>query len=259
MKIFPIMVTGSLLFLTSCNANEQANNDKVSADSNQVQAEQTTNKPAASQDNTNSEWIADVKNQLIMQKAVLPQTVPVATGNYVAVNIDDNTLDSYNVSFYSSETKKDINDPSLTSNENVQPLAKFSANVTSEASNTFPTFNEKDIPEDMSVDLGYGMKGMIEGAAGSTYLQWKEGRWVMQVKTVSADNRDIEAVGKEMVEYLESHSLPAPNDNGFVEVSYPAGEDNAETRIIWEDGDTIYELSTTGKPVDALKMAVSAE
>ncbi|TRZ36568.1 hypothetical protein CEQ21_13680 [Niallia circulans] len=259
MKIFPIMVTGSLLFLTSCNANEQANNDKVSADSNQVQAEQTTNKPAASQDNANSDLIADVKNQLKMQEAVLPQTVPVATGNYLAANIDENTEESYSVRFYSSETKKDINDPSLTSNENAQPLVKFSANVNNETSNSFPSFNEKDIPEDMSVDLGYGIKGMVEGAAGSTYLQWKEGRWVLQVKTVSADNQDIEAIGKEMVEYLESHSLPAPKDNGFVEVSYPAGENHAETRITWEDGDNIYALSSTGEPVDALGMAVSVE
>jgi len=256
MKIFPIMFTASCLILTSCSTEEQINsaeNTKVSASGNQVQAEQTSNNKEASPDDYNREVLTDIRNELKIKDTVLPQSFPVQSGNYLGAHIEENTEDGYSVHFYESVSEE--------SNQAGEPLAEFTAARmdNNEDNSMFPAFNEKDIPEDMAVDLGYGINGLLEGAAGSTYLQWKEGRWVLQIKAVSADNRDLKADGIRIVEYLEEHALPVPHDDGRVEVSYPGGENNAEIRILWEDESILYTLSTIGEPVDGLKMAVSVE
>lgn len=256
MKIFPIMFTASCLFLTSCSTEEQVNsagNPKASASSNQVQAVQTANNTDASPDDYNRSVLTDIRKELKLKGTMLPQSLPVQSGNYLGAHIEENTEEGYSLHFYESVSEE--------SNQAGEPLAEFTAAVMdkNEDNSLFPAFNEKDIPENMSVDLGYGIKGVLEGAAGSTYLQWKEGRWLLQIKAVSADNRDLKADGKRIVEYLEEHKLPVPHDNGRVEVSYPVEENNAEIEIIWEDESILYTLSTTGEPVDALKMAVSVE
>ncbi|MFP7473223.1 hypothetical protein SFC55_19635 [Niallia taxi] len=253
MKVFPIMLTASCLLLTGCSTKEQANsteNTKVSASSNQVQAEQTANNTDAATELTNREVLTDIRNELKIKDALLPESFPVEDGNYLGAHIEENTQVGYSIRFYESVAED--------SNQAGEPLAEFTA-TTDEDAPAFPAFDEENIPEDMSVDLGYGINGILEGAAGSTYLQWKEGRWILQIKAVSADNRDLQVDGKKMVKYLEEHALPAPHDEGMVEVSYPKGENNAEIRIIWEDDSTLYTLATTGDPVDALKMAVSVK
>lgn len=62
-----------------------------------------------------------------------------------------------------------------------------------------------------------------------------------------------------MVDYLEEHSLPAPEDMGVVFIQYPQGGEDVNVDIRWQDEDKIYQLKTTKVPLDALEMAVSME
>lgn len=76
---------------------------------------------------------------------------------------------------------------------------------------------------------------------------------------MSADNRNSNADGIRIVEYLDKYALPVPHDDGRMERSYIEGENNAEVKIIWEDESILYTLLTKWEPVEALKMAVSVE
>ncbi|MER2059153.1 MAG: hypothetical protein ABTA16_10040 [Niallia sp.] len=115
------------------------------------------------------------------------------------------------------------------------------------------------IPDDMKVELGHQIIGMKEGAAGSSYLLWKEGRWVLQIKSISADELDTINIARKMVDYLEENALPVPKDNGRIEVSYPQNAEKVEVTARWEEENIVYTLETEEVPINALMMTVSTE
>lgn len=59
-----------------------------------------------------------------------------------------------------------------------------------------------------------------------------------------------------MVDYLESHSLPAPKDAGMIYVNYPEGGDSVN---VWRENKMVYQLKTNKVPLDALKMTTSVK
>lgn len=115
------------------------------------------------------------------------------------------------------------------------------------------------MPEDMTVDLGHGIKGLAEGAAGSQYLTWQEGRWTLQIRSFSEDQMNNPAIAKKMVQYLEAHKLPVPKDKGFAQVHYASGGKAVQVTISWQDGKQIHQLQTSRVPLDALAMVVSVQ
>ncbi|MBN6189261.1 hypothetical protein JQN58_20630 [Aneurinibacillus sp. BA2021] len=108
------------------------------------------------------------------------------------------------------------------------------------------------------MDLGYGIKGSAEGGAGHSYLAWREGRWILQIDSLSQDQLDNQAIAKKMVAYLEKHALPAPKDKGRVKVTYRPEGNHVQVTIYWQNDRIIYELETDQVPLNALQMAVSA-
>ncbi|MCC3377772.1 hypothetical protein LKX83_32520, partial [Cohnella sp. REN36] len=88
-------------------------------------------------------------------------------------------------------------------------------------------------------------------------LSWREGRWLLQIDSLSQDQLDNQAIAKKMVAYLEEHALPAPKDNGRVKVTYRPGGNDVQVVIYWQKGRVVYELETDQVPLDALQMAVS--
>ncbi|WP_434756562.1 hypothetical protein [Paenibacillus amylolyticus] len=155
-----------------------------------------------------------------------------------------------------------LNDSLLTSSNNKVPfLASYEVKTYKNPNQTdiFPETDLKNIPKDMMVDLGHGIQGMMEGAAGSQYLTWKEGRWTMQIRSISEDQMNNTGIAKKMVEYLEKHMLPAPKDKGFVNVEYASGGKTVRVTITWQDGKQIHQLKTEQVPLDALGMVVSVK
>ncbi|WP_458460598.1 hypothetical protein [Paenibacillus sp.] len=206
--------------------------------------------------------IKQVRNQLKMEDAALPTSFTLAKDTYLGAAIPSNTSDAFIVNFYATTESVAINDQSLTASDSKVPvLASYEVKTYKDPdqSDIFPETDLKDIPKDMAVDLGHGIKGMSEGAAGSQYLTWKEGRWTLQIRSVSEDKMNNPGIAKKMVEYLESHTLPVPKDKGYIIVEYPSGGKSVHVTISWQDGNTIHQLKTDQVPLEALDMAVSAK
>ncbi|NUU76596.1 hypothetical protein [Paenibacillus xylanilyticus] len=212
------------------------------------------------QSSTN-EVVQEVRSQLKLKHAVLPTSFPLEKGKHLAAAIPSNTADAFKVNFYSVDQSVPVNDASLTATNSKAPSMLASFEVKSDkdpdSKGIFPDTDLSNIPEDMSVDLGHGIKGMAEGAAGSQYLTWKEGRWTLQIRSVSEDKMNNPGIAKKMVEYLESHTLPAPKDKGFVNVEYPSGGKTVNVTISWQEGNQIHQLQTDQVPNEALGMVVS--
>ena len=106
-----------------------------------------------------------------------------------------------------------------------------------------------------AVDLGYNITGHMQGAAGSTYLNWQEGKWSLTVRGINSENQDPVPVAKEMVAYLEEGFLPVPKSVGQVTVDLGiSGYQKAQ--VVWQEDETVYRV-THQDPVSALKTAVS--
>ncbi|MFS0869450.1 hypothetical protein [Paenibacillus xylanilyticus] len=244
------------------------NNSSNSSGGTDTTAGETTNSGSESSHGTQGqpstdEVIQEVRSQLKLNNAVLPTSFPLEQGKHLASAILSNTADAFKVNFYSVDQSVPVNDASLTASNSKAPALLASYEVKSakdlDSTGIFPDTDLSNIPEDMSVDLGHGIKGMAEGAAGSQYLTWKEGRWTLQIRSVSEDNMNNPGIAKKMVEYLESHTLPAPKDKGFVNVEYPSGGKTVKVTVSWQEGDQIHQLQTDQVPNEALGMVASVK
>lgn len=206
--------------------------------------------------------IKDIRSQLKMKNALLPTSFSLEKGKHLTASITSNTSDAFHINLYSTDQPVAVNDASLTASGSKMPvLASYEVKTYKDPNSTdiFPETDLKDFPKDMTVDLGHGIKGMTEGAAGSQYLTWTEGRWTLQIRSISEDNMNNPGIAKRMVEYLESHTLPAPKDKGFVNVEYPSGGKSVNVKISWQDGKQIHQLQTEQVPLEALGMVVSVK
>lgn len=206
--------------------------------------------------------IKQVRNQLKMKDATLPTSFTLDKGTSLGAAILSNTADAFKVNFYATTQSVAINDQSLTASDSKIPvLASYEVKTYKDPKQPeiFPETDLKDIPADMAVDLGHGIKGMSEGAAGSQYLTWQEGRWTLEIRSVSEDEMNNPGIAKKMVEYLELHTLPVPKDKGYIKVEYPSGGQSVHVTISWQDGNQIHQLKTDQVPLEALGMVVSVK
>lgn len=244
-------------------------NSEPGADENEAEAD-GTEENSTEEDNgqsgstqTTEDVIGKVKGQLKMENAILPASFPLKEGTHLSASIEEDKTDSYQVTFYQTNEVVPVNDPSLTPDGNAPVVAVFKAHNKTAADNEqelFPPMSvDEEIPAEMAIDLGHGIKGMAEGAAGHKYLSWKEGNWILQIRSVSEDQMDDQAIARQMVDYLETHYLPAPHDDGRIKVHYRQGGNEVENDIYWEDGERIYELKTKKVPLEALEMTISTK
>ncbi|WP_445489089.1 hypothetical protein [Niallia sp. 03133] len=244
----------------SSQSNTEQTNEEKDAATSEDGAVNNMNTAQKNKPSTPKETISSVKNQLKMDGAILPYDFPLSKGTYLGAKIEENSPDAYKVSFYETAEKTAINDSSLESDKDASFLAAFtSKNKISDSQNDIftPTANVDKIPNEMAVDLGHHIKGSIEGAAGHHYLAWREGRWILQIESLSEDKLDQVGIAKKMVEYLETHTLPIPHDEGRVKVNYKQGGEDVEVGIYWQDGNTLYQLETEEVPNNALMIAIS--
>ena len=245
------------------NENEAGTQENTTTtDSQETSGSKANDNQAATGQSDVNEVIQQIRNQLTIKNASLPTSFTLEKGSYLSAVIPSNTADAFKVNFYATTKPVAINDASLTASDSKVPVLAFYEVKTykdPDQPEIFPETDLKDIPDDMAVDLGHGIKGMSEGAAGSQYLTWQEGRWTLQIRSVSEDEMNNPGIAKKMVEYLESHTLPVPKDKGYIKVEYPSGGKAVHVTISWQDGNKIHQLKTDQVPLEALGMAVSVK
>ncbi|MBT2282852.1 hypothetical protein J7E78_04790 [Paenibacillus polymyxa] len=245
------------------NENETGTKeDTNTTDNEDTSGSKTNDNQVATGQSGVNDVIKQVRNQLKMEDAALPTSFTLDKGTSLGAAILSNTADTFKVNFYETTQSVAINDQSLTASDSKIPLlASYEVKTYKDPNQPeiFPETDLKDIPADMAVDLGHGIKGMSEGAAGSQHLTWQEGRWTLEIRSVSEDEMNNPGIAKKMVEYLESHTLPVPKDKGYIKVEYPSGGKSVHVTISWQDSNNIHQLKTDQVPLEALGMVVSVK
>jgi len=108
------------------------------------------------------------------------------------------------------------------------------------------------------INLGRGITAW--GTAGMEHAryEWREGNWNIEIRFYTV-NRGVKDVAENMVSYLHTHLLPAPNNHGVILVQSTAPNSTAfkwKTVIAWQEGTKVNELQQTGNPIQALQTAV---
>jgi hypothetical protein len=181
-------------------------------------------------------------------KIILPTTFP--GHQQVEINIDENTSSNYTITYQTPE------------HEQIATFTGKLYSTTKEAKANIADFMDgKEVPEnsETAIDLGHGITGYGEGAAGHAYFSWQEGNWTLSIASLTQDEMDHPAIAKIMVDFLETHYLPAPKDMGIVDVNYPNGGNAVDVDIRFQEDNMVYQLQTNEVPVDALSTTVSVK
>lgn len=259
-KSFIVMGLCSMLLIGCSNGSDSAESSssestvESSAESSESTSQASEN--SSSQEETSESSTEEsessttgINDELVMDPTVvlLPTDLP---GNSKA-SIVTNSEEEYTVAY----TDEQGND-----------LATVSGTIYTDADTALEKMEEKmngavqvTPNEESAVDLGHGIEGYGEGAAGNQYFSWEEGNWDFTIHTRSVDEMDAPGIAQKMVDYLEKNALPAPSEKGMMLADYPEGGETVSVDIIWQKENRVYELTTSQVPLDALKMSVSME
>lgn len=222
---------------SSSAVSETSSEETASSSTDQESQETPSNEP----NDISSEF------KMIPELVLLPTTFPTTEPSSVTANLITNEGDNYTVSY--TDVQGELAEVTGTVYEN--PASA------SEELGTFLNGKSVEPHEEGSSDLGYGITGYGEGAAGTQQFSWQEGNWLFSIRSVSEDQMDNPGIAKKIVAYLEEHYLPAPKDQGIVYIQYPQGGEEVNVDIRWQKNNIIYQLKTTRVPLDALEMVVS--
>ena len=108
------------------------------------------------------------------------------------------------------------------------------------------------------MNLGYGITAKVSGAMGHARYEWQEGNWTIEIRFLTM-NTGVKQAAENMVSYLHTHMLPAPNNHGVILVNNTDTNKtfNPKTTIAWQEGTKVNELQQTGNPVQALQTVVN--
>lgn len=222
---------------SSSAVSETSSEETASSSTDQESQETPSNEP----NDISSEF------KMIPELVLLPTTFPTTEPSSVTADLITNEGDNYTVSY--TDVQGELAEVTGTVYEN--PASA------SEELGTFLNGKSVEPHEEGSSDLGYGITGYGEGAAGTQQFSWQEGNWLFSIRSVSEDQMDNPGIAKKIVAYLEELYLPAPKDQGIVYIQYPQGGEEVNVDIRWQKNNIIYQLKTTRVPLDALEMVVS--
>lgn len=110
------------------------------------------------------------------------------------------------------------------------------------------------------LNLGFGIKADQNGSLGTYTINWTDGNWTMIVTGPSSSPET--QVAKQVVTYLHTHKLPAPQKKGAIFIHQPGSSSNAaadwHSTIAWQEGNNVYQLKQDGKPLHALQIVLNS-
>ncbi|UUX34946.1 hypothetical protein [Fundicoccus culcitae] len=148
--------------------------------------------------------------------------------------------DDFNILYYAEDKPIEINDLAV---NNLTPIAAFQKSTYDTEQHAADAVQQVLDLQGQKVDLGYGITGYMQGAAGSSYLNWQEGNWSLVVQASNIDNEDPVPLAKEIVTYLEEIYLPAPTSVGQITLRVTPTGNYKDNTVIWQDGNIVYKVS----------------
>lgn len=269
-KLLALSLTGALLVGCSDDSSSSdestseevgtAEDSDLSSESTEDSSEETTEEDGSSteengEDESNDESDSqsssnDIQLEMDSSKVLLPTTFPNVEKSSLSTNIVTNNPDQYTVEYLTEQDQSFVE---------VSGTMYKNSDLANEELSTFTDGKTVGKIEENSTDLGHDITGYGEGAAGTQYFGWSEGNWQFLIESASEDQMNNPDIAKQMVEFLQENYLPAPDDTGMVYVNYPAGGDEVNVNIRWQDQEMVYQLMTSEVPLDALEMTTSFE
>lgn len=148
--------------------------------------------------------------------------------------------DNFNIYYYAEEEAIAVNDPAVNELDPIASLEKTTYETEEEA---VEAVNQVLDLQGEEVDLGYGLTGYMQGAAGSTYLNWQEGYWSLIVQANNVEDEDPVPLAQEVVEYLEEVMLPAPSQVGQIQLRVTPDGSLEANSVTWQEGNVVYRIN----------------
>lgn len=209
-------------------------------------------------DQTGSNGVADQSNQSDTEEADTDNQIDDSGESNEDASSSEEGNASENAESSNEEDMDDKSSEKESTDQDTSPVKEENYSTEEEAVNAIEGYREI---EQTNVDLGSGIKGFVEGAAGHQYISWNEGNWLVEIDFPSDPQyavdtyEDGELMAKSIVNYLEDHMLPPPDQRGTIEIR--GFSDNPKTLIRWQQGTSVYEIDQkTSEPIEALQTAV---
>jgi hypothetical protein len=248
---------------STTSSSTKESTTKSSASSSSTKATSTEPKTSETQtaaqpeNNTPEKQATTVLDELgaLFPNDRLPQRLLTSrTATYLtAATTGTADQNNFRVLYYAEDHPIAVNDPAV---NNLQPIASFEKKTYGSAEEAAAGVEQVIDTGGNKVDLGYGITGYEQGAAGSTYLSWQEGNWSLVVRASNIGGEVAEPLAKEVVTYLEKAMLPAPKNIGQISLTASVSDSYQINSAAWQKDTIVY----TVKHFDALqtvKMAVS--
>lgn len=193
-------------------------------------------------------------------KSAYPDSLPTRiltadSPEYVsAATTGTKDMDNYRILYYAEKEAIGVNDPQL---DEKKPIAAFEKKTYATHGEAALAVNQIVDDGGKEVDLGHQITGHQQGAAGSSYISWREGNWMLAVQASNVEGEKPLPLAKDAVAYLEEASLPAPDQDGQINLVV-TGSDYESNRVTWQEGRVVYTIQHQ-EAMAALKMAVSVQ
>ncbi|MGE8002601.1 hypothetical protein [Lysinibacillus sp. NPDC093216] len=231
--------------------NKPQEEERPSHEKQQEPSKTNTGNTVAS--NTQAGALKNIKDQLKTNlPIILPKGLPITKGTFLTATTKKEA-NQVEVQFFESKEVLPINDKKLNNSQTAMIIARLVVKQYPNAKEA----NEQILYQNFSqnggqkVDLGYNIKGYQDAGAGSLWTGWNVGRWALATHTRTDNPEAGVKLAKQAVQFLETHMLPIPKQNGFARLDvYKSGN-----TIVWQDEKLVYTLDSIKEPLKALEIA----
>lgn len=251
----------SFSIVSACSDKEEKPNVPNKPQEEQQQSHEHQQKPPKTNNentvtsNTQAGALKNIKDQLKTNLPItLPKRLPITKGSFLTATTKAEA-NQVEIVFLESKEYVPINDSKLKQPDKAAVIARLSVTQyknTDEANKqiSFENYSQNGGQE---VDLGYNIKGYQDAGVGSLWTGWNEGRWALATHTRTENPEAGVKLAKQAVQFLETHMLPIPKQNGFARLDvYESGN-----VIVWQDGKLVYTLESIKDPLKALEIATA--
>ncbi|CZQ93925.1 Hypothetical protein Tpal_1707 [Trichococcus palustris] len=192
----------------------------------------------------------------------LPAWLPLEPGYAFVSAKTERTTYGYFITYYETKEPIAVNAPALADSQQASPIATFEATVYVSKAAAAVAVDHHDAGQGYGpsappkVDLGYGISGYQDSGAGSTFLGWNEGNWLLETRQLISDGERGVSSARAVVQALETLFLPPPKDTGHIRIDY-ADPSVPRTTIKWQEEEVVYSIDSTKDPIAILEMAAS--
>ncbi|WP_312753543.1 hypothetical protein [Rummeliibacillus suwonensis] len=229
---------------------DPTNEDEQTTNSNDDHSSETIN-------NEQVDIINTIKKQLKTDLPVkLPTFLPLKDGKYLTATTKGEK-NKYTVTFYETDQKVKINDPSLKKLSQKSRIASYKVVKydSVQKANEVISFENFSKAGGQKVNLGHNIIGYQDAGAGALWTGWNEGRWALATHTRTTKPEQGLELAKQAVDFLEDNMLPIPKPNGSIHLD--AISPSTENNVKWQNNNTVFTVEKVKEPIDALKIATS--